>query len=76
MPTDEQILGFSNRWYVLAVSESQSVTFTEEVTIRTFTTPPSHGSFKFNKRARSFSSRPSTAWQKKATIGLTISSMS
>ena len=37
MPTDEKILGFSNRWYSDAIQNSQDVEIAEQQTIRLVT---------------------------------------
>ncbi len=37
MPTDESILGFSNRWYAEAIHNAQTVTLEEDLTIRLVT---------------------------------------
>lgn len=37
MPTDESILGFSNRWYAEAIHHAQTVTLDEDLTIRLVT---------------------------------------
>ncbi len=39
MPTDEKILGFGNRWYKKAISDSISYSLTDELKIRTITAP-------------------------------------
>ncbi|HLJ29419.1 MAG TPA: hypothetical protein VKY85_22110 [Candidatus Angelobacter sp.] len=39
MPTDERILGFSNRWYKLAMESAQRVQLEDGLTIRVFTAP-------------------------------------
>jgi hypothetical protein len=39
MPTDERILGFSNRWYKLAIESAQRVQLEDDLTIRVVTAP-------------------------------------
>lgn len=39
MPTDEQILGFSNRWYRLAALTAEPVSLDADITIRVITAP-------------------------------------
>lgn len=39
MPTSEEILGFSNRWYGPAMRTSQTVQLTDEISIRVVTAP-------------------------------------
>src|SRR5438552_3394001 len=39
MPTDERILGFSNRWYKLAIASSQRLQLEEGLIIRVVTAP-------------------------------------
>ncbi len=39
MPTDERILGFSNRWYKLAIESAQTVQLEKDLTIRVVTAP-------------------------------------
>ena len=39
MPTEEKILGFSNKWYLAAVHTAQSVKVNNAVTIRLITAP-------------------------------------
>jgi len=39
MPTDEKILGFSNRWYKDAIKEAQNISLTDEITIKLLTAP-------------------------------------
>lgn len=39
MPTDERILGFSNRWYKPAMENAQSVQLASNLTIRVVTAP-------------------------------------
>ncbi len=39
MPTDERILGFNNRWYPLAVETAQTLTLSNDTTIKLITAP-------------------------------------
>ena len=39
MPTDERILGFSNRWYISAMESAQEVQLESDLTIRVVTAP-------------------------------------
>ena len=39
MPIDEKILGFSNRWYKVAMESAQTVQLTNDLTIRVVTAP-------------------------------------
>lgn len=39
MPTNEKILGFSNRWYSAAMKTAQSIQLTDEISIRLVTGP-------------------------------------
>lgn len=39
MPTDERILGFSNRWYKSAIQNSSRYTFSDELNIKIVTAP-------------------------------------
>ena len=39
MPTDEKILGFSNRWYKAAIHSAITYQLTEDLTIRSVTAP-------------------------------------